>query len=48
LVENVIWGRGGWLKTSEYHHMGVGDLKLLKNRHMIFERSQIVLTKQCK
>jgi len=25
-----IWGRG-WLKTSEYHHMGEGSLKLLKN-----------------
>jgi len=37
LVENVIW-RGGWLKTSEYHYMGGGGLKLLKKRHMIFER----------
>jgi len=38
LVENVIWERG-WLKTSEYRHMGARSLKLLKNRHMIFERS---------
>jgi len=21
LIENVIWGGGGWLKTSEYRHM---------------------------
>jgi len=21
LVENVIWGGGGWLKTSEYRYM---------------------------
>jgi len=38
LVENVIWGRG-WLKTSEYRHMGRGGLKLLKKRHMVFEHS---------
>jgi len=30
-------GGGGWLKTSEYRHMGGGGLKLLKNRGMIFE-----------
>jgi len=36
LVENVIWGRG-LAKTSEYRHMGRG-LKLLKKRHMTFER----------
>jgi len=34
-------GRGGWLKTSEYRRMGKGS-KLLKKRHMIFERSHIV------
>jgi len=33
----------GWLKTSEYRHMGGRVLKLLKNRHMIFERSLIAL-----
>jgi len=26
------------VKTSEYRHMGGGDLKLLKNRLMLFER----------
>jgi len=36
-------GGGGWQKTSEYHVMGKGGLKLLKNRHMIFERSLILL-----
>jgi len=40
LVENVIWGKRGWLKTSEYRHIGERGLKLpQKNRHMIFERS---------
>jgi len=29
----------GWLKTSEYRHMKGGGLKVLKNRHMIFEGS---------
>jgi len=29
--------REGWLKTSGYRHMKGGGLKLLKNRHMIFE-----------
>jgi len=43
LVENVIWGGGGWLKTSEYRHMEVESLKLLKNRHVIFECSLILL-----
>jgi len=38
LVENVI-GEGGWLKTSEYRHLGRGGLKLLKNYHIIFELS---------
>jgi len=28
----------GWLKTSEYHHMGKGVQNCSKNRHMIFER----------
>jgi len=33
-------GKGrGLPKTSKYRHIGVGRLKLLKNRHMKFERS---------
>jgi len=40
LVENVIWRGRGWLKTSEYRHIGEEGQKLLKNRHMIFEHSQ--------
>jgi len=45
----VYVGEGGWLKASyggrglaeksEYRHKGGGSLKLLKNRHMIFERA---------
>jgi len=31
---------GGWLKTSDYRHIGGGVSKIAqKNRHMIFERS---------
>jgi len=33
------YGGGGWLKTSEYHHMWGGGLKLHKKCHVIFERS---------
>jgi len=40
LVDNVMWERG-WLETSDYHHMERGSLKLLKKRHMIFERNLI-------
>jgi len=39
LVENENMGREDWQKTSEYRHMGEEGLKLLKNRHMIFECS---------
>jgi len=35
----MSYGGRGWLKTTEYHH--IGGLKLLKNRQMIFERSLI-------
>jgi len=39
LVENVIWGEGvGW-KVRIPSKRGGGCLKLLKKRHMIFERS---------
>jgi len=34
----------GGLKTSEYRHMGGGSKIVQKNRHMIFERSQRVLS----
>jgi len=34
----MLYGEEGWLKMSEYSHMGEAGLKLLKNRHMIFER----------
>jgi len=39
LVENDIWARGrGWLKTSEYHHIGERESKIAqKNHHVIFE-----------
>jgi len=39
LVENVIWRRKGWLKTSEYRYMGEGSKIAQKICHMIFERS---------
>jgi len=38
LVENVIWGRRGWLKTSEYRHIRVRGINCSKNRDRIFER----------
>jgi len=40
LIENVMsYGGVGWLKTSEYHHMGKRVENCSKNRYMIFERS---------
>jgi len=45
LVENVIWGEG-LAENVTIPSYRRGGLKLLKNRHMIFQRS-LKLTKYC-